>query len=84
MVGQHSAKWNAVHYKTALGILHWMYTHRHEGVVFHRTMDFDPHNCLLGFADADLAGTAPIPTLVQADAISQDACKIAKPRQNVA
>ena len=56
MVGQHSSKWNRVHYKTALGILAWMYAHRHEGIVFHRTADFDAHNCLLCFAGADLAG----------------------------
>ena len=56
MLGSRMSKWNEDHYKTALGVLQWMYTHRKEGIVFHRTEDYDKHNCLFAFADADLAG----------------------------
>ena len=56
MLGQRMAKWNKEHHKTGLGVLAWLYEHRHEGIVYHRTNDFDPENCLFAYADADLAG----------------------------
>ena len=56
MLGQKMAKWNELHHRTGLGVLAWLRDHRHEGIVFHRTTDFDPHNCLFAYADADLAG----------------------------
>lgn len=56
MVGQHTSKWSNAHYKAGLHILNWMNANRHEGVVFRRTEDFNPNDCLIAFADADLAG----------------------------
>ena len=56
MLGTHAAKWSCEHFEEALRVLLWMHSHRDEGIVFRRDPAFDPRNCLIAYADADLAG----------------------------
>ena len=56
MLGTHAAKWSTDHFEEALRVLLWMYSHRDEGIVFRRDPAFNPSNCLIAYADADLAG----------------------------
>ena len=56
MLGTHAAKWSREHFEEALRVLLWMYARRDEGIVFKRDPAFDPKNCIIAYADADLAG----------------------------
>ena len=56
MLGSHAAKWSLTHFNCALKVLLWMYAGRGEGLTIRRDANFNPHDCLTAFADADLAG----------------------------
>ena len=56
MLGSHAAKWNTRHFNAALKVLLWMHANRDGGLLIKRDRNFDPHNCLWAYADADLAG----------------------------
>ena len=56
MLGSHAAKWSVTHFNGALKVLKWMEKTKDEGLTIRRDHNFDPNNCLHGYADADLAG----------------------------
>ena len=54
MLSTHNSKWNALHFKTALGVLRWLELTADRGIRYTRS-DVPLHDCLLAYADADLA-----------------------------
>ena len=56
MLGTHAAKWSREHFEEALSVLLWMHARRDDGIVFRRDPAFNPKNCIIAYADADLAG----------------------------
>ena len=56
MLGSHAAKWSQKHFEGAIKVLLWMERTKDKGLEFSQCSDFDRHDCLYAFADADLAG----------------------------